>query len=60
MSQAIRSASPACCSRSLRPPRTRVKEVSAGLDGPVDRELGEDTYIRPGLGDAGDRVFGTG
>jgi uracil phosphoribosyltransferase len=25
----------------------------------VDRELDEDAYIRPGLGDAGDRVFGT-
>jgi uracil phosphoribosyltransferase len=26
----------------------------------VDRELDERGYIRPGLGDAGDRVFGTG
>jgi uracil phosphoribosyltransferase len=26
----------------------------------VDRELDEHAYIRPGLGDAGDRVFGTG
>ncbi len=26
----------------------------------VDRELDENAYIRPGLGDAGDRVFGTG
>ena len=25
----------------------------------VDRQLDEDAYIRPGLGDAGDRVFGT-
>jgi len=25
----------------------------------VDRELDESAYIRPGLGDAGDRVFGT-
>jgi uracil phosphoribosyltransferase len=25
----------------------------------VDRELDEEAYIRPGLGDAGDRVFGT-
>jgi len=25
----------------------------------VDRELDSDAYIRPGLGDAGDRVFGT-
>ena len=26
----------------------------------VDRQLDENAYIRPGLGDAGDRVFGTG
>lgn len=26
----------------------------------VDRELDENAYIRPGLGDAGDRIFGTG
>jgi uracil phosphoribosyltransferase len=25
----------------------------------VDRELDDNAYIRPGLGDAGDRVFGT-
>ena len=25
----------------------------------VDRELDKNAYIRPGLGDAGDRVFGT-
>jgi uracil phosphoribosyltransferase len=25
----------------------------------VDRQLDEHGYIRPGLGDAGDRVFGT-
>jgi uracil phosphoribosyltransferase len=25
----------------------------------VDRELDENAYIRPGLGDAGDRAFGT-
>jgi uracil phosphoribosyltransferase len=25
----------------------------------IDRELDENAYIRPGLGDAGDRVFGT-
>jgi len=25
----------------------------------LDRELDENAYIRPGLGDAGDRVFGT-
>jgi len=26
----------------------------------VDREIDENAYIRPGLGDAGDRTFGTG
>jgi uracil phosphoribosyltransferase len=25
----------------------------------LDRELDENAFIRPGLGDAGDRVFGT-
>ena len=25
----------------------------------LDRELDENAYIRPGLGDAGDRMFGT-
>tara|TARA_Y100001970_G_scaffold294365_1_gene451644 strand:- start:1628 stop:2272 length:645 start_codon:yes stop_codon:yes gene_type:complete len=25
----------------------------------IDRELDDDSYIRPGLGDAGDRMFGT-
>jgi uracil phosphoribosyltransferase len=25
----------------------------------LDRELDENGYIRPGLGDAGDRLFGT-
>ena len=25
----------------------------------IDRELDERGYIRPGLGDAGDRIFGT-
>ncbi len=27
--------------------------------GNVDRELNENAYILPGLGDAGDRIFGT-
>jgi uracil phosphoribosyltransferase len=27
--------------------------------GAIDRELDENGYIRPGLGDAGDRIFGT-
>jgi len=25
----------------------------------VDRELDSNAYIRPGLGDAGDRIYGT-
>jgi uracil phosphoribosyltransferase len=25
----------------------------------LDRELDENAFIRPGLGDAGDRIFGT-
>jgi uracil phosphoribosyltransferase len=25
----------------------------------LDRQLDENSYIRPGLGDAGDRLFGT-
>lgn len=32
-----------------------IRVVAAALD----RELDENAYIRPGLGDAGDRVFGT-
>ena len=27
--------------------------------GALDRELDDNAYIRPGLGDAGDRIFGT-
>jgi uracil phosphoribosyltransferase len=27
--------------------------------GALDRELNKDAYICPGLGDAGDRIFGT-
>ena len=27
--------------------------------GAIDRELNEHAYILPGLGDAGDRIFGT-
>jgi uracil phosphoribosyltransferase len=29
------------------------------IAGVLDRELDDDGFIRPGLGDAGDRVFGT-
>jgi uracil phosphoribosyltransferase len=27
--------------------------------GAIDRQLDDHAYIRPGLGDAGDRIFGT-
>src|SRR5699024_1147137 len=39
-----------------------VKEVHADVDiylGALDEGLTEDGYILPGLGDAGDRLFGT-
>jgi uracil phosphoribosyltransferase len=39
-----------------------VQEAHSGVPiwtAAVDRELDENAYIRPGLGDAGDRVFGT-
>ena len=39
--------------RSRRIPSVRIWTAA------VDRELDENAYIRPGLGDAGDRVFGT-
>ena len=46
--------------------RTYVSEVTGclGADVPIyaaglDRELNEKGYILPGLGDAGDRIFGT-
>ena len=35
-----------------------VPILRAGM-GMVDRELNENAYILPGLGDAGDRVYGT-
>jgi len=40
----------------------RLTEVYPGVPvvaAALDRELDENAYIRPGLGDAGDRVFGT-
>ena len=39
----------------LRSAHPDVPIITAALD----RELDEDAYIRPGLGDAGDRIFGT-
>ena len=41
--------------RALREAHPEVPIVTAALD----RELDENGYIRPGLGDAGDRIFGT-
>ena len=40
----------------------RLQEAHPDVDiyvGNVDRQLNEDAYICPGLGDAGDRIFGT-
>lgn len=42
--------------RALREAHPDVPVVTAT----VDRELDANAYIRPGLGDAGDRIFGTG
>jgi uracil phosphoribosyltransferase len=41
--------------RALREAHPDVHLTTAALD----RELDETGYIRPGLGDAGDRIFGT-
>ena len=41
--------------RALREAHPEVPIYTAALD----RELDENGYIRPGLGDAGDRIFGT-
>jgi uracil phosphoribosyltransferase len=41
--------------RALREAHPEVPILTAALD----RELDENGYIRPGLGDAGDRIFGT-
>jgi uracil phosphoribosyltransferase len=40
---------------ALRSAHPEVPILTAALD----RELDENGYIRPGLGDAGDRIFGT-
>ena len=40
----------------------KLQEAHPDVDiyiGQLDRELNEDAYICPGLGDAGDRIFGT-
>ncbi len=41
--------------RAIQDAHPDVRIVTAA----VDRELDENAYIRPGLGDAGDRIFGT-
>ncbi len=41
--------------KALREAHPEVPILTAALD----RELDENGYIRPGLGDAGDRIFGT-
>jgi uracil phosphoribosyltransferase len=41
--------------RALREAHPEVPIITAALD----RQLDENGYIRPGLGDAGDRIFGT-
>ena len=40
---------------ALRTAHPEVPIITAALD----RELDSNGYIRPGLGDAGDRIFGT-
>ena len=40
-------------------PRSIGQGPGAAAPAAVDRELDENAYIRPGLGDAGDRLFGT-
>ena len=54
------------CASSASSPRPRgcgrVREAHPDVPvwcAAVDRELDERGYIRPGLGDAGDRIFGT-
>ena len=49
------------------PPRALIKSIASTAEPPdvqiyvghVDRCLNENAYICPGLGDAGDRIFGT-
>ena len=54
------------CGWSAWSPRRRACEAVARAHpevpvtcAAVDRQLDERGYIRPGLGDAGDRIFGT-
>ena len=48
----------------VKEPRFTYRDIEADPEVPVlaaalDRRLDERGYIRPGLGDAGDRIFGT-
>ena len=50
------------CIIAAREGLKRLKEAHPDIQiyiGHLDRELNEDAYICPGLGDAGDRIFGT-
>lgn len=47
-----------CAPEGIRTLETAHPEVNI-YAASVDRELDEHAYIRPGLGDAGDRIFGT-
>jgi uracil phosphoribosyltransferase len=43
----------------VRAVREAFPDLPPIVVGTLDRELDERGYIRPGLGDAGDRIFGT-
>ena len=50
------------CLISSREGIEKVQEAHPDIDiyvAAIDEELNEDAYIVPGLGDAGDRLFGT-
>ncbi len=47
-----------CCSGGRRTSDGSYPDIQLYV-GHIDRELNKDAYICPGLGDAGDRIFGT-
>ncbi len=47
-----------CCTRGIETLHKAHPEVDIYVAS-VDERLNEDAYIIPGLGDAGDRLFGT-
>ena len=47
-----------CCPEGLRAMAAAYPEISI-ITGAVDSHLNEDKYIVPGLGDYGDRYYGT-